>query len=131
MKNMESTQSEKPGSGALAGKSVLVVEDEMLVALEIERILGAAGSKVLGPVASIAEATAIIEAQAVDLALLDINVRGEFIYPLTKKLAERNIKFVFSTGYDEVSIPSNLRQTPCVRKPFTPEKLIATLSSAV
>src|SRR5687768_16270008 len=121
MKSAENMLSDK---GVLAGKSILVVEDEMLVALEIERVLSAAGSKVLGPVASISEATTIIETQSVDLALLDINVRGEFIYPITKMLLERNIKFVFSTGYDEVSIPANLRQTPCVRKPFTPEKLI-------
>ena len=78
---------------------VLLVEDESMVALLLEDMLTELHHEVVGPVARLDKALEIAQWQALDVALLDVNLNGEEIYPVAEALAVREIPFVFVTGY--------------------------------
>ena len=86
----------------ILGRSVLVVEDEALVALDMEETLKAAGLHVMGPAASVAEAMALLEAGTPDAAILDLNLRGELVTPVARKLREIGVPFVLATAYNHL-----------------------------
>ncbi len=110
----------------LAGLRVLVVEDEFLVALGLEDGLKALGCAVVGPVASLAAAVDAAENEAVDAALLDVNLNGESVYPAARLLAERNILFVFCSAFTaRERMPREFTHKPRVAKPYT-NRMIAT-----
>jgi two-component SAPR family response regulator len=98
---------------------VLVVEDESLVAMHIESMLEEIGCKVVASVPRLVKALALAGSLDIDLAVLDINLAGEVVYPLALRLADRGIPFVFSTGYSTATLPTELRDRPLVRKPVT------------
>lgn len=113
----------------LAGKSVLVVEDETLVSLDMARMLESSGARVVGPAASVTEALFAIEENAPDAALLDINLQGEMILPVADLLSHRKVPFAFATGYDrELVLPERLRGRPTIRKPFSEIEILDAVS---
>jgi CheY-like chemotaxis protein len=81
----------------LRGLRVLVVEDEFLVALELETMLHGLGAEVIGPLGGLDQAVACARQEALDLALLDVNVGGRLVTPVAEALAARAIPFVFCT----------------------------------
>ena len=85
----------------LDGRRIMVVEDDYLVALALSAVLEDAGAHVVGPVASAQEAVALLEEgrEAVDAAVLDVDLNGEKLYPVADALALRDIRFIFATGY--------------------------------
>jgi len=84
-----------------SGRRVLVVEDEVLVAWLLEDMLADLGCAVVGPAVSVKQALAMIDAEAIDVAVLDVNLNGQLSYPIADALAARGVPFVFSTGYDK------------------------------
>lgn len=100
------------------GPRLLVVEDEPLVAMMLEDVLGEAGYAVVGPIAQLDEALAAARAETVDLALLDVNLMGKHVYPVAAVLAERGIPFLFMTGYSDASLPADYAVRPSVSKPY-------------
>jgi CheY-like chemotaxis protein len=106
--------SEPPGPRG--GLRVLLVEDENLVALLLEDMLADLGHSVVGPVARLKKALEIAQREAIDLAVLDVNINGEESYPIADVLAARGIPFVFSTGYGK--LPPQYRDRPTLHKPF-------------
>ncbi len=108
----------------MSGKYILVVEDEFLVALDMETILADAGFEVLGPVASVVEALRLIGVQRPNAALLDNNLNGQSVGPVAVALNDRNVPFAFVTGNDRDSLPPGFNDSPMVRKPFNPNGLI-------
>lgn len=89
-----------------------------MVALELCRELERLGWSVFGSAATIAEAEDILRSGAAsDAALLDVNLRGRPVYPLSEDLARRNIPFVFCTGYEIVDPAGRFQGAPVVRKP--------------
>lgn len=102
----------------LAGKRILVVEDEAAIAMLLEDMLEDLGCTIVGPVGNLAEADALARADGIDLALLDVNVAGQPIYPVVRTLAERGVPFVFSTGYGSSGIDELYRGSPILPKPF-------------
>ena len=106
---------------------VLVVEDESLVALDIENMLEEMGCKVVASVPRLVRALDLASRLDFDLAVLDINLAGEVVYPLAFRLAVRGIPFVFSTGYGTSTLPEELRDRPILRKPV----MLASLKRAV
>jgi len=106
---------------------VLVVEDESLVALDIETMLEEMGCKVVASVPRLVRALDLASRLDFDLAVLDINLAGEVVYPLAFRLADRGIPFVFSTGYSTATLPPELRDRPILRKPV----MLANLKRAV
>ncbi len=103
----------------LRGWRILVLEDETLVAMEIHETLQSAGCEVVGPASRVQEALDLLKAEAIDAALLDVNVAGEMSFPVAQALAEKRVPFAFATGYArEHSLPDHLRHRPVLTKPF-------------
>jgi CheY-like chemotaxis protein len=113
---------------SLSGRRILVVEDEMIAAWVLERILADFGCKVIGPAARVKEALAMIEAEAIDAVLLDVNLNGEKSYPVADALVARGVPFVFSTGYNKDSMPKGYRDFPVLQKPYEATKLATVLA---
>ncbi len=107
----------------LVGRRVLVVEDELLVALLLEDMLAEAGCVVVGPFARVRDALAAARAEAVDVALLDVNVAGERVFPVAHALEERGVPFLFLTGYGEAALPRDRPDWEACSKPFYPKQL--------
>src|SRR3954447_17307383 len=89
-------------------RSLLIVEDEYLIAIDLANWVQDLGIQVVGPVGSVREALEVVESSESQLhgALLDVNVRGEPVYPVADALAARGLPFLFTTGYDALAIPS-------------------------
>ena len=113
----------KPGS-SLAGKRILIIEDEPLVAMDIESELTAAGCEVVGPAGSLKSAKRLIEDAAFDAALVDANLAGHPVDELAAALTKKAIPFAFATGYGREALPLAFREAPLLAKPFTREQLL-------
>jgi len=111
-----------------SGYRVLVVEDEMIVAWLLEDMLADLGCTVVGPAARVNQALAMIDAEAIDVAVLDVNLNGQKSYPVADALAARGMPFVFSTGYETESLPSDYQSLPLLQKPFKRSELGDTLA---
>ncbi|MDX0629745.1 response regulator [Sinorhizobium medicae] len=107
---------------------VLVVEDEFLVALQIEADLLAAGYVVVGPFTSLAQSISAARAHPFDIATLDLNLRGEFAYPLVDELVDRKVPVLLLTGYAAHDLPERFRALPRLAKPFDGTQLIRKIS---
>lgn len=121
------TYSNAGAADDLRGRRVLVVEDEMLVAMLIEDVLADLGCVLVGPIARVAQALDCIRNEALDCAFLDVNVAGESIYPVADALAGRGVPFAFLTGYGAQILPESYRSRPVLQKPFALEDLEAIL----
>jgi DNA-binding NtrC family response regulator len=109
-------------------RRVLLVEDEMLVAWLLEDMLADLGCAVVGPASSVNQALAMIDVEAIDAAVLDVNLNGQKSYPIADALAARGVPFVFSTGYDKDTLPNAYRAFPVLQKPFHRSELNDTLA---
>ena len=118
-------------SQAFAGRRVLVVEDEALVAMLLETILEDMGCMAVGPAATVDEGLRMAADEAVDAALLDVNVAGRQVFPVAQALKDRGVPFVFSTGYGEGGLPDEWRGQPTLQKPFTEAAVRDALMSAM
>jgi CheY-like chemotaxis protein len=107
----------------LQGLRVLVVEDEAAISLLLEDMLLDFGCEVIGPAARLAAALDTVNREQVDLAILDVNVAGEPIYPVADALVQRSVPFVFSTGYGSAGIKDAYRDRPVLQKPFAQHDL--------
>jgi CheY-like chemotaxis protein len=115
----------------LNGLRILVVEDEAAISLLLEDMLLDFGCEVVGPAGRLAAALDLAASEAFDLAILDVNVAGEPIYPVAEALEERKVPFVFSTGYGSAGIKEPYRDRPVVQKPFAQNDLRQRLLSAL
>ena len=116
---------------ALKGVRVLVVQDEYFVAILIEEILESAGCIVTGPIPRLPEALDAVGHDDYDAAVLDVNLAGERINPVADALSERNVPFLFVTGYGANALPSEYAERPHLCKPFRMGDLLCTLSNVV
>lgn len=109
----------------LAGKTVLIVEDEYLIAHDLKRSLERDGALVLGPAPTAARALALIHAATtLDAAVLDIKLDvGRDVYPVAEALRARGVPFVFATGYDRVNVRRDFATVPHFDKPFDLDKI--------
>lgn len=112
----------------LAGLRILVVEDEMLIALLIEEMLQELQCEIIGPVSSVEEAIAAMRARPLDGALLDMNLNGESSSRAADELNERAVPFLLVTGYDANDGESPAFQTASrIKKPFDIEDLAGSM----
>ena len=118
-------------TGLLAGRRILVVEDEMLVLMNIEMALEDLGCTAISAAASIAEALALLDDKSFDAAMLDVNLQGERSYPVAEALARRDIPFAFSTGYGDHGDRADFADRPVLRKPYLRCELVAVLGALV
>lgn len=115
-------------SGDFAGIRVLLVEDETLVALMIEDMIDDIGAMRIGTASTIDEAMMTLESAQPDIAVLDINVGGEQVFPVCERLADLGIPFVFSTGYGQHGVPEQWQASPVLQKPYTAPQLANALA---
>jgi DNA-binding response OmpR family regulator len=113
------------------GLRVLLVEDELLVAMMLEEVLRSEGCVIVGPVPRVEQALTVARDAPIDAAVLDVNLAGERVFPIADVLAERNVPFLFMTGYGRGMLPAKYAHLPALAKPFRPTQLIGALSSAV
>ncbi len=117
---------------ALNGLSVLIVEDESLVAMLLETIIEDMGCTPVGPAGTVPEALDLVrDAPAIDIALLDVNVAGVQVFPVAEALKARGVPFVFSTGYGEGGLSDDWRGHATIQKPFTEAAVQQALIAAV
>jgi CheY-like chemotaxis protein len=114
----------------LSSLQVLVVEDEYFLAEELAQSLRAAGADVLGPLPEPNRALKLLATGvSPHAAVLDINLRGDDVYPLAEELRRKRIPFVFATGYDQGSIPAQYADVPRCQKPLKASEIISALKS--
>lgn len=107
-------------SSPLRSRRVLLVEDQALVAMELEHLLADAGAVVVASCATAGDAQRAARDQAIDLALLDVRLRGGTSYALATELRARGVHCVFLTGYSELpDLPEALADLPTVLKPVS------------
>jgi CheY-like chemotaxis protein len=112
---------------SLDGCRVLLVEDETLVSMLMEDILVEFGCVVVGPAARLEAALKIAAEEAVDIALLDVNLAGQRSFPIADLLAERGVPFIFVSGYGEQGLEAPHQNRPVIQKPFSPEAISQAL----
>jgi ActR/RegA family two-component response regulator len=107
---------------------VLVVEDNMIIALDAEGALLRAGIETVRVAASVEQAMRLIGEKAPDFALLDINLGQETSFAIAEHLAEIDVRFAFTTGYGEdIAFPPKMLGTARIRKPYTGDTLVAAM----
>lgn len=111
------------GPDAIPASSVMLVEDEALVAMSVNELMTDFGFSVVGPFGRVSEAAAALKKGGIDAAILDINLGGELVYPLAEKLIEAKVPFIFVTGYGPESIDRRFAMVPVLQKPIEREAL--------
>jgi len=113
---------------ALRGRSILIVEDDCVTAMDLAETLSAAGARVIGPAGTIRSAFELLQHRPLlDIALLDIEVEGAFVFDVADELVKRRVPIVFTTGYERSEIPDRFRTAPHCEKPIA----IATIARAL
>lgn len=108
----------------LAGRRIMVVEDNYLLATELKSILQDAGAEVVGPFATSGDAQRSLERQAPHCAVLDVNLGSGASFDLARSLRTLGTPFLFFTGYDQRAIPSEFADVTRLEKPVRAERLL-------
>ncbi|WP_434559759.1 response regulator [Pseudomonas sp. R1-6] len=116
---------------ALNGIRVLVVEDEGAVAMLIEDMLEDFGCVVVASVAQLGKACDVARSIEVDLAMLDVNLAGQLVFPVAEILRDREIPFLFSSGYGRAALQGEFALRPVLQKPFSQEELKERIAVAL
>jgi len=112
----------------LNGTRVLVIEDEYYLADDLSRALARAGAEIVGPIGTLEEASRQVEADEFDCAVLDMNLRGEFVFQLAERLVDARTPFIIATGYNQASLPDILVDVPRIEKPFAPHPVVEAIA---
>ena len=111
-------------------RSILVVEDEPLIAMMLEDFLESLGHSVTATCESVADALAEADKGGFDLAILDVNLKGEGVWPVASRLREKNVPFVIATGGHVDPPPAEFANVPVIEKPYTVDRVTPALEAA-
>ena len=111
----------------MSKRSVLIVEDEPLIAMMLEDFLESLGHDVVATCETVEDAIAQVDAGGFDIAIIDVNLDGEPNYPVADVLAERNVPFIFATGYGSKGLDTRYSNIPLLTKPFLDSELETAL----
>lgn len=114
----------------LQGKRVFIVEDEILLSMMLEDVFSDAGAHVIGPAATVEQAMALIAAEMIDVALLDVCLRDQRSDPIAEILRQRGVPYVLATGYHNPH-GAEPASAPTLSKPCRLDQLEATLIAAL
>ena len=118
-------------ASVLEGKCILIVEDEALLGYTLADELNTLGCSTKGPFTRVATALEAVRREEFDAAILDVNLNGEFVYPVADELKARGIPFVFLTGYVQSGFPERFQACPHLLKPYNPMLLERELVRAM
>ncbi len=116
---------------ALRGRRVLVVEDEMMIAMLVEDMLADLGCVVVGPAHRLEDALEMVCVEPFDVALLDVNLAGQPVYPVADALRAKGVPAIFATGYADAELREIDRGSPVLQKPFRASELAIALNEAL
>ncbi len=117
-----------PGSLSLTAPRVLVVEDEMTIAMLIEDMVSELAYQVAAVVPRLEDAMRFLDTDTFDLAMLDVHLNGKTVFPFAAELEAREIPFLFATAYGARGIPAQFRGHVVLQKPFGPVELRRALT---
>ena len=115
----------------LSGRSVFLVEDEVMIRMMVADMLEELGYKVAAEAGDIAEAMRLAQATEFDIAILDVNVNGKVISPVADLIKARNRPFIFATGYGSSGLPEEYRDRPALQKPFQLDTLARMIDATL
>jgi CheY-like chemotaxis protein len=115
----------------LSGRSILIIEDEMLILMMIEDMLADLGCESVAVASKIGQAIGLIDGQEFDTAMLDMNLNGIESYPIADALAARDVPYFFSTGNSLTNVKDGYRDQDVLKKPFTFDQLSNMLSRSL
>ena len=110
---------------------ILIVEDEPLIAFEVEQTLTDAGYEIAGVAARVEEAMAMLEDGALDAAVLDANLHRVSAAPIAIALTARGLPFVVTTGYTREQLPEGFKAGALIEKPCLPEQIVEALDDVL
>jgi DNA-binding response OmpR family regulator len=111
----------------LSGRRVLLVEDELLIAMLLEGALQDQGCTIVGPFSRLADAIGAAQTESLDCALMDINLAGERIFPVAEILRLRSVPFLLLSGYGDSALPDDRQHWPVLSKPFEIRQVMTLL----
>jgi CheY-like chemotaxis protein len=115
----------------LSNRKVLVVEDEMMIAMLIEDMLDELGCELVGPATNVPRALELIGKEQVEVAVLDLNLDGKDTYAIADALRQKNVPFIFATGYGSTGMRPEYGDRPVLQKPFQAKDLETALVEAL
>jgi DNA-binding NtrC family response regulator len=116
----------------LDDRTILIVDDEAIIALDLAMMVEDRGAVVMGPAGSVRQAEELVEREAVDGAILDVDLRDHDVFPLADRLAAQRTPFVFHTGRsDRATLRARYGDVPIVDKPGSEAHLISALERAL
>jgi CheY-like chemotaxis protein len=116
------------GDGGIAGLNVLIAEDDVLTAAGLVSAFEDMGVCILGPASTVRDALELVEqAERLDGAVIDIELRGGTAYPIAEALVKRGTPFVFATGYSQTAIHASFSNIVACEKPASPEQIARAL----
>ena len=108
----------------LEGLRILIAEDNVFAAMEVEQVLRDCGCEPVGPVATIDQALRLARHEQLDGAVLDVNLRDQPVFPVAEELLRRGIRMIFATGYEtSYTFPKDLDNCARLRKPYAVREL--------
>ncbi len=111
-------------------RSILIVEDEPLIAMMLEDFIHSLGYEVRGNADSVTSALSAVEGGVFDLAILDVNLKGESVWPVASALREKGTPFVLATGGHVEPPPPEFRDVPTIEKPYTIDRVTPIIEAA-
>jgi CheY-like chemotaxis protein len=112
-------------------RSILIVEDEPLIAMMLEDFLLSLGHEVRGTCESVGEALKAVQAADFDIAILDVNLKGESVWPVAAELRDREIPFILASGGHVDPPPAEFKDVPMIDKPYTIDRVTPALEAAL
>jgi len=109
---------------------VLLVEDEMCLAMMLQDLLEADGYRVI-KASRVPAALSMAEGEEIDAAILDVNVAGREVFPVADELRRRGVPFMFASGYGDRGLPGEFRDYPMLQKPYDPAALGSMLRNVL
>jgi len=112
------------------GRTILIVEDEPLIAMMLEDFLESLGHSIVGTCDTVEVALTHVEKGGFDLAILDVNLKGENVWPVASRLRERKVPFVIATGGHVDPPPPEFNDAPVIEKPYTVDRVTPAIDAA-
>ena len=115
----------------LEGLRVLVVEDQAPIALQLEDLLAESKCEIIGPASRIPQALRLVDDEDIDVAVLDLNIAGDLVYPVAEALEKKGLPYFFATAYGLASLDAPYRTKRVLEKPFSRRAFLRALQETL